>query len=37
VKGHSVKYQATYRKNDNEGGKSGTDSNEFFVQCQYVF
>jgi len=37
VDGHNIKYQATYRQNENKDGTAGNDSNELFAQCQYVF
>jgi len=37
VDGHNMKYQATFRQNQNENGTSGSDKDELFFQCQYVF
>ncbi len=37
VKKQDIKYQITYRKNDNYKGKDGVEEDEVFVQAQYVF
>jgi phosphate-selective porin OprO and OprP len=37
VKKHDIKYQVTYRMNENKDGKDGADVDELFVQAQYVF
>ncbi len=37
VDGHNIKYQATYRQNENKDGTTANDSDELFLQFQYVF
>ncbi|MFW6152603.1 MAG: porin, partial [Verrucomicrobiota bacterium] len=37
VNKHKMKYQLTYRVNENEDGVEDADANELFVQAQYVF
>lgn len=34
---HDVKYQVTYRINENQKGKDGADVDEIFAQAQFVF
>ncbi len=34
---HDIKFQATYRTNENKDGNNGNNLNEMFVQAQYVF
>lgn len=34
---HDIKYQATYRYNQNQDGVDGCDVGEVFIQAQYVF
>jgi len=37
VKKHNIKYQLSYRQNENVKGVIGNDSDEVFLQAQYVF
>lgn len=37
VHGHDIKYQLTLRQNENIDGVTGSDSDELFLQAQYVF
>ena len=37
VKKHNIKYQLSYRQNENVDGTIGNDSDEIFLQAQYVF
>jgi phosphate-selective porin OprO/OprP len=37
VKKHDIKFQATYRKGENQNGVRESDLNELYVQAQYVF
>jgi len=34
---HDIKYQVTYRINEDKDGKAGNDVDELFVQAQFVF
>ncbi len=34
---HNLKYQLTYRMNENKGGAKGNDENELYLQAQFVF
>lgn len=37
VKKHNIKYQLSYRQNENIDGVIGSDSDEVFLQAQFVF
>ncbi|WFB36200.1 porin [Kiritimatiellota bacterium B12222] len=37
VKGNDIKYQLTYRINEDQDGEAGNDMDELFVQAQFVF
>jgi hypothetical protein len=37
IKKHDIKFQVSYRMNENKDGKIGNDVDELFVQAQYVF
>ncbi|MBL4852462.1 MAG: hypothetical protein JKY90_09355 [Gammaproteobacteria bacterium] len=37
IKKHDVKFQASYRIEDNEDGVVGNDNNTFFLQAQYLY
>ena len=37
VHGNAMKYQLTYRMNEDKDGKAGNDVDELFVQAQFVF
>lgn len=37
VQQHSLKYQLTYRMNENKDGTNGNDENELYLQMQFVF
>jgi len=37
VKNQNIKYQLSYRQNENVNGVSGSDSDEIFLQAQFVF
>jgi len=34
---HDIKYQLTYRQNDNKDGVQNSNEDELFAQAQYVF